>query len=85
MTSDYVRVTGLADLFGKARELSVQTMIFDVEPLVAPWNSSQEVLDQGSARPAACTWPPARRSDTGRDYRLVSGRRNSSGRTSSPQ
>ena len=50
MTSDYVRVTGLADLFGKARELSVQTMIFDVEPLVAPWNSSQEALDQGIAR-----------------------------------
>ena len=50
VTSDYVRVTGLADLFGKARELSVQTMIFDVEPLVAPWNSSQEALDQGIAR-----------------------------------
>jgi hypothetical protein len=50
VTSDYVRVTGLADLFGKARELSVQTIIFDVEPLVAPWHSSQEALDQGLAR-----------------------------------
>lgn len=50
MTSDYVRVTGLAELFAKARELSVQTMVFDVEPLVAPWNSSQEALDQGIAR-----------------------------------
>ena len=50
MTSDYVPVTGLADLFEKAGELSVQTMIFDVEPLVAPWNSSQEALDQGIAR-----------------------------------
>ena len=50
MTSDYVPVTGLADLFEKAGELSVQTMIFDVEPLVAPWHSSQEALDQGIAR-----------------------------------
>jgi hypothetical protein len=49
-TGDYVRVTGLADLFAKDRELSVQTMIFDVEPLVAPWHSSQEALDQGIAR-----------------------------------
>ena len=50
MTPDYVRVTELADLFPKARELSVATMIFDVEPLVAPWHSSQEALDQGIAR-----------------------------------
>jgi len=50
VTSNYVRVTGLADLFAKARELSVRTMIFDVEPLVAPWHSSQESLDQGIAR-----------------------------------
>lgn len=50
MTGDYLRVTGLADLFAAARDLSVKTMIFDVEPLVAPWNSSQESLDQGLAR-----------------------------------
>ena len=50
MTSGYVRVTGLADLFAKARDLSVRTMIVDVEPLVAPWRSSQESLDQGIAR-----------------------------------
>ena len=30
--------------------MSVRTMIFDVEPLVAPWNGSQESLDQGIAR-----------------------------------
>ena len=42
MTSNYVRVTGLADLFAEARELSVRTMIFDVEPLVALWHGSQE-------------------------------------------
>ena len=50
MKSDYVRVTGLVDLFAKARELSVTTMIFDVEPLVAPWHGSQESLDRGIAR-----------------------------------
>ena len=50
MTSNYVRVTGLADLFAEATELSVRTMIFDVEPLVAPWHGSQESLDQGIAR-----------------------------------
>ena len=50
MTSSYVRVTGLPDLFTGARELSAKTMIFDVEPLVAPWHGSQESLDQGIAR-----------------------------------
>ena len=48
--TDYVRVTGLADLFASARQLSVRTMILDVEPLVAPWRSGQESLDQGIAR-----------------------------------
>jgi predicted HAD superfamily phosphohydrolase YqeG len=50
VTSNYVRVTRLADLFAEARKLSVRTMIFDVEPLVAPWHGSQESLDQGMAR-----------------------------------
>jgi hypothetical protein len=50
VTSNYVRVTGLAGLFAEARELSVRTMIFDVEPLVAPWYGSQESLGQGIAR-----------------------------------
>ena len=50
MTSGYARVTRLADLFAEARELSVRTMIFDVEPLVAPWHGSQESLAQGIAR-----------------------------------
>jgi hypothetical protein len=49
VTGNYVRVTGLADLLAKAWELSVKTMIFDVEPLVAPWNSSRELLDRGIA------------------------------------
>jgi predicted HAD superfamily phosphohydrolase YqeG len=50
VTSNYVRVTGLAELFARASELSVSTMIFDVEPLVTPWRGSQESLDQGIAR-----------------------------------
>jgi predicted HAD superfamily phosphohydrolase YqeG len=50
VTIDYVRVTGLADLFTKIRELSVRTVVLDVEPLVTPWRSSQESLDQGIAR-----------------------------------
>ena len=50
VTSNYVRVTGLADLLAEAGELSVRTMIFDVEPLVAPWHGSQGSLDQGIAR-----------------------------------
>jgi predicted HAD superfamily phosphohydrolase YqeG len=50
VTSNYVRVTRQADLFAEARELSVRTLIFDVEPLVAPWHGSQESLDQGIAR-----------------------------------
>ena len=54
MTADYVRVTEPADLFAKARELSVRTMILDVEPLVAPWRSSQESLDQGIACVLGC-------------------------------
>jgi hypothetical protein len=50
VAGSHVRVTGLADLFAEAGELSVRTMIFDVEPLVAPWHGSQESLDQGIAR-----------------------------------
>ena len=50
MASNCVRVTGLAGLFAEARALSVRTMIFDVEPLVALWHCSQDSLDQGIAR-----------------------------------
>jgi predicted HAD superfamily phosphohydrolase YqeG len=50
VAGDYVRITGLSDLLAEARELSVRTMIVDVEPLVAPWHGSQESLDQGVAR-----------------------------------
>jgi hypothetical protein len=49
VTSSYIRVIRLSGLVAAARELSVRTMIFDVEPLVAPWHSNQESLDQGIA------------------------------------
>ena len=50
MTSGYARVITEADLFAKARELSVRTIIFDVEPLVTYWHSGQKSLDRGMAR-----------------------------------
>lgn len=49
MSAAYERLTELRDVFARARELSVRTMIFDVEPLVAWWDSSQESLDRGIA------------------------------------
>ena len=48
-TSGYEQVTGLADVFARAGQLAVTTMIFDIEPLVAPWNSGQQALDSGIA------------------------------------
>lgn len=50
MRSGYARITTEADLFAKARELSVRTIIFDVEPLVTYWHSGQKSLDRGVAR-----------------------------------
>lgn len=50
MTTGYERVTGMADLFARAGDLAVKTMIFDIEPLIAPWNSSQQALDRGIAQ-----------------------------------
>jgi predicted HAD superfamily phosphohydrolase YqeG len=49
MSATYERLTELPDVLARARELSVRTMIFDVEPLVAWWGSSQESLDHGVA------------------------------------
>jgi predicted HAD superfamily phosphohydrolase YqeG len=50
VTGGYERVSGLADAFARAGELAVETMIFDIEPLVAPWNSGQQALDRGLAQ-----------------------------------
>jgi hypothetical protein len=38
-----------ADLLRRARELSPRTIILDVEPLVAYWDTGQEALDAGIA------------------------------------
>ena len=42
--------TGLGDAARRAGELSVRTVILDVEPLVTYWNGTQESLDEGIAR-----------------------------------
>jgi diacylglycerol kinase family enzyme/predicted HAD superfamily phosphohydrolase YqeG len=46
----YARFARLDDLLACAARLAVKTLIVDVEPLVAPWNSGQEPLDRGLAR-----------------------------------
>jgi predicted HAD superfamily phosphohydrolase YqeG len=50
MRSGYERLAGLDEALDRVQELSVQTVIFDVEPLVARWDSGQEALDQGVAQ-----------------------------------
>jgi predicted HAD superfamily phosphohydrolase YqeG len=42
--------TGLGDAARRAGELSVRTVVFDIEPAVAYWNGTQEDLDEGIAR-----------------------------------
>jgi predicted HAD superfamily phosphohydrolase YqeG len=50
MTSRYERHADLDGVLDRASELSVRTMIVDVEPLVSWWDKGQESLDQGVAR-----------------------------------
>lgn len=45
----YERFAEAPDLLRRARELSSRTIILDVEPLVAYWDTGQEVLDAGIA------------------------------------
>ncbi|HEY6277124.1 MAG TPA: hypothetical protein VIX86_12420 [Streptosporangiaceae bacterium] len=47
MRPGYERAAALGDVARRAAELSAQTMIFDIEPLVAYWDSGQESLDRG--------------------------------------
>jgi predicted HAD superfamily phosphohydrolase YqeG len=49
MPAAYEELTELRDVLARATELSVRTMIFDVEPLVAWWDSGQQALDRGVA------------------------------------
>jgi len=46
----FEHATGLGDAARQVGELSARTVIFDVEPLVASWDGTQETLDDGIAR-----------------------------------
>lgn len=50
LRSVYQRLTGLDEIVGRVRELSARTVIFDIEPLVAYWDSGQGALDRGIAQ-----------------------------------
>ena len=47
MRPAYDRLATLDEALRRAGELSPKTLIFDVEPLVAYWDSGQEALDRG--------------------------------------
>jgi hypothetical protein len=47
MRPAYERLATLDDVLRRAGELSPKTLVFDVEPLVAHWDSGQEALDRG--------------------------------------
>ncbi len=49
MRAGYDRLAGLDDVLDRVRELSARTLLFDIEPLVAYWDSGQEALDRGVA------------------------------------
>lgn len=49
MRVGYQRVGGLDEALRCVEELSARTAIFDVEPLVADWDSGQEALERGVA------------------------------------
>jgi predicted HAD superfamily phosphohydrolase YqeG len=61
MRTSYERLTELRDVLARARELSVRTMIFDVEPLVAWWDSSQELGELPDVRAVVFATNSARR------------------------
>ncbi len=50
MRVGYERLAGLDEVLDRARELSARTLIFDIEPLVAYWDSGQAALDRGVAQ-----------------------------------
>jgi predicted HAD superfamily phosphohydrolase YqeG len=49
MRVGYERLAGLDEVLDRARELAARTVIFDIEPLVAYWDSGQAALDRGVA------------------------------------
>jgi hypothetical protein len=50
MSSHYQRFADTDDLPRLVAALSAQTVVFDIEPLVAPWYGTQNALDVGIAR-----------------------------------
>ena len=49
MRAGYERLARLDEALDRARELSTRTVSFDIEPLVAYWDSGQADLDRGVA------------------------------------
>jgi predicted HAD superfamily phosphohydrolase YqeG len=47
MRPAYDRLATLDEVLRRVGELSARTLVFDVEPLVAYWDSGQEALDRG--------------------------------------
>ncbi len=50
MSTAYDRLTTLDDIARYASQVSARTLVFDIEPFVAHWDSSQEALDDGIDR-----------------------------------
>ena len=46
----YERAAGLDTVLRRVEELSARTVVFDVEPLVAYWDSGQDELERGVAQ-----------------------------------
>lgn len=49
MRAAFECVAGVDDVLRRVGELSARTLVFDVEPLVAYWDSGQDALDRGVA------------------------------------
>lgn len=50
MRSSYQVISDVREVPGYIRRLAARTVIFDIEPLVAAWDTTQEALDRGIAR-----------------------------------
>lgn len=50
MSTTYARLANLDDIARYVLRVSARTLIIDVEPFVAHWESNQEALDHGIAR-----------------------------------
>ncbi len=59
MRAVYERAAGLDAALSHVEQLSARTVIFDVEPLVAHWDSGQDALERGVTRlvQRACQLP----------------------------